>query len=203
MHTKRLKIVGCGGHSKVILDALSLMEHSLHITMCDSRKDLFGTEFNGFLIDTNMDTLAEFNGLIHLAIGSNQVRQSIIKLIHPDSALFTVLHPAAVVSRSSHVEAGAFIAARAILGPESYIGRACIINHGAVVDHEVRVGEYSHIAPNSTLGGGVTIGKGVLVGAGAVILPGIQVGDEAIIAAGAVVVRDVNAHTTVKGIPAL
>lgn len=203
MHTKQLKIVGCGGHSKVVLDALSLQDCLFQISLCDSNKDLLGKEVQGFFIDSTMESLANHSGLIHLAIGSNQARRNIIQLMNSETSLFTILHPAAVVSRTSYIDDGAFIAARSILGPESYIGKACIINHGAVIDHEVTVGECSHIAPNSTLGGRVTIGKGVLVGSGAVILPGITVGDGAVIAAGAVVLHDVKENTTVKGVPAI
>ncbi|BCA94921.1 acetyltransferase [Legionella antarctica] len=203
MHTNQLKIVGCGGHSKVVIDALSLCKHSFQISLCDSNKDLLGKELSGLLIDSTMESLADFDGFIHVAIGNNQVRKSIYKLINLKTGLFTVIHPAAVISKLARIENGSFIAARAILGPESYIGEGCIVNHGAVVDHEVKIGSYSHIAPNSTLGGNVTVGEGVLVGSGAVILPGITIGDGAIIAAGAVVIQNVKENTLVKGVPAV
>lgn len=202
MPTDQLKIIGCGGHCKVVLDALSLCNHSLQLSLCDSNKDLLGKEIAGFLIDSTMESLADYSGLMHLAIGNNRARQNILELINPEASLFTVIHPAAIVSKSAFIEKGVFIAAKAILAPESYIGRGSIINHGAIVDHEVRVGECSHIAPNSTLGGQVVIGSGVLIGAGAVVLPGVTIGNGAIIAAGAVVVKDVKEFTTVKGVPA-
>lgn len=48
----------------------------------------------------------------------------------------------------------------------------------------------------------VTIGADVWIAAGAVILPGVSIGDAAIIGAGAVVTRDVAPGRTVTGIPA-
>jgi maltose O-acetyltransferase len=48
----------------------------------------------------------------------------------------------------------------------------------------------------------VRIGQNVWIGGGAIILPGITVGDDAIIGAGAVVTRDVAASATVAGNPA-
>jgi maltose O-acetyltransferase len=48
----------------------------------------------------------------------------------------------------------------------------------------------------------VVIGRNVWIGAHAVILPGITIGDSAIIGAGAVVTRDVAPRTTVVGVPA-
>ena len=49
---------------------------------------------------------------------------------------------------------------------------------------------------------GPTIRRGARVGGGAVLLPGIEVGEEAFIGAGAVVLRDVAAHAVVVGSPA-
>ena len=48
----------------------------------------------------------------------------------------------------------------------------------------------------------VHIGKGVWVGANATITPGVTIGDDAIVAAGAVVTKDVEAGTVVAGVPA-
>jgi maltose O-acetyltransferase len=48
----------------------------------------------------------------------------------------------------------------------------------------------------------VRIGKNVWIGAHAVILPGLEIGDDAIIGAGAVVTRNVPPRTIVAGIPA-
>ncbi|KTC91642.1 acetyltransferase [Fluoribacter dumoffii] len=202
MHTNQLKIVGCGGHCKVVLDALSLSSHSFQLSLCDGNKNLLGKEICGLAIDSTMESLTDYSGLIHLAIGNNLARQNILKTINPEISLFTVIHPAAIISKSAVIGDGAFIAANAILAAESFIGRSSIVNHGAIVDHEVSIGECSHIAPNSTLGGQVSVGNGVLIGAGAVVLPGVRIGDGAVIAAGSVVIKDVKEFTTVKGVPA-
>ena len=48
----------------------------------------------------------------------------------------------------------------------------------------------------------IHIGRNVWVGGGAIILPGVTVGDDAVIGAGSVVTRDVPAGATVVGNPA-
>ena len=48
----------------------------------------------------------------------------------------------------------------------------------------------------------VTIGENVWVGGNAIIMPGVTIGDRAIIGAGSVVTRDVPADATVVGNPA-
>jgi acetyltransferase-like isoleucine patch superfamily enzyme len=49
---------------------------------------------------------------------------------------------------------------------------------------------------------GVTFKAGARIGAGAIFLPGVVVGEQAVVGAGAVVTRDVPAGTLVLGAPA-
>jgi maltose O-acetyltransferase len=52
------------------------------------------------------------------------------------------------------------------------------------------------------LGRPVSVGRNVWIGGGALILPGVTIGDDAIVGAGAVVTRDVAPGATVVGNPA-
>ena len=61
------------------------------------------------------------------------------------------------------------------------------------------------VSPNkrqSLVPGHIHIRKNAWIGAGATILPGVTVGENAVVAAGAVVSKDVPANTVVGGIPA-
>ena len=49
---------------------------------------------------------------------------------------------------------------------------------------------------------GVTLRRACRIGGGAVLVPGIEVGEEAYVAAGAVVTRDVQPRAVVMGVPA-
>jgi maltose O-acetyltransferase len=48
----------------------------------------------------------------------------------------------------------------------------------------------------------VSIGRRVYIGADSLIMPGVTIGDDAVVAAGAVVTRDVAPRTVVAGVPA-
>ena len=50
--------------------------------------------------------------------------------------------------------------------------------------------------------GEVTIREGAMIGAGAIILPGVEIGENAQVAANSLVTEDVPADTTVVGVPA-
>jgi acetyltransferase-like isoleucine patch superfamily enzyme len=49
---------------------------------------------------------------------------------------------------------------------------------------------------------GVTLRRACRVGGGVVLAPGVEVGEEAFVAAGAVVVEDVPPRAVVRGVPA-
>ena len=80
------------------------------------------------------------------------------------------------------------------------------IGDGTLLGHNVVIATINHdpapLKRRSMMLRPVCIGKNVWVGSGAVLLPGVTIGDGAIIAAGAVVHRDVPANTAVGGVPA-
>lgn len=67
----------------------------------------------------------------------------------------------------------------------------------ATVNHPLEPSRRGDIVPAP-----VHIGKGAWIGANATILPGVTVGDGAVVAAASVVTRDVPAGTVVVGSPA-
>ena len=89
-----------------------------------------------------------------------------------------------------------------ILCAESvWIGRDCTLSWDVLVmDHDFHAITVDGVERPSTAP--VIIGHHVWVGAGAKILKGVHVGDGSVIAAGAVVTRDVPPHSVAAGVPA-
>ena len=96
--------------------------------------------------------------------------------------------------------------------PGATIGKGLLIDHGAgvVVGETAVVGDNCTIYQGVTLGGTgkhtgkrhPTIGNNVMIGSGAKVLGPFKVGDNAKIAAGAVVLAEVPANCTAVGVPA-
>ncbi len=96
--------------------------------------------------------------------------------------------------------------------PAAKIGRGLFIDHGSgvVIGETAEIGDNCTIYQGVTLGGTgkevgkrhPTLGNNVMVGAGAKLLGGFKVGDNAKIAAGAVVLSEVPENCTAVGIPA-
>jgi serine O-acetyltransferase len=86
-------------------------------------------------------------------------------------------------------------------------GFVIIHSHGIVINGKVRGGSNVHLEHEVTLGDSgagacPVLGSDVYVGCGAKVIGPVRVGDGARVGANAVVVKDVEAHTTVVGIPA-
>ena len=96
--------------------------------------------------------------------------------------------------------------------PGATIGKGLFIDHGTgvVIGETTVIGDNCTIYQNVTLGGTgkdtgkrhPTLGNNVLVGSGAKVLGPFKVGDNARIAAGAVVLSEVPANATAVGVPA-
>lgn len=79
-----------------------------------------------------------------------------------------------------------------VINPQARIGRGCTLFHGVTLgENEFRTADES---------GAPWLGDLVYVGAGALLIGKITVGDEAVIAAGAVVTKDVPPRHLVTGI---
>lgn len=83
--------------------------------------------------------------------------------------------------------------------------------HGVVIGNDVRIGPHARFLAAGhdvddpgfrETGGTIVIGDGSWIGAAALVLPGVRVGDGAVVAAGSVVTRDVPDRAVVAGSPA-
>ena len=81
------------------------------------------------------------------------------------------------------------------------IGDHCMFaNNLVIIDHDHKV-EDGRVTGN-LISKPIEIGNNVWCGADVVILKGVKIGDGAIVAAGAVVTKDIPAHSVVAGVPA-
>ncbi|MFC6259623.1 2,3,4,5-tetrahydropyridine-2,6-dicarboxylate N-acetyltransferase [Levilactobacillus fujinensis] len=120
------------------------------------------------------------------------------------------IEPGAMIRDQVEIGAHAVIMMGAILNIGAVVGAGTMIDMGAVLGGRATVGEESHIGANAVLAGviepasatPVCVGNRVTIGANAVILEGVQIGDDAVVGAGAVVTKNVAPGTVVAGVPA-
>lgn len=80
------------------------------------------------------------------------------------------------------------------------------IGDGALIGHNVVLATLNHAKSpkdrSTMIPAPIRIGRHVWIGSNATVLPGVTIGDGAIVAAGAVVTKDVPENTIVGGVPA-
>lgn len=138
--------------------------------------------------------------------------------IHPDANLAEdcQVYQYATICEGACIGMNTVIGSGAWVGKRVTIGHNTRIQHGAFIPNDTVIGANVFIGPNATLtddkypfAGNHTyrpeppvLKDWCSIGAGAVILPGVTIGERAMVGAGAVVSQDVQPFTVVVGVPA-
>lgn len=139
-----------------------------------------------------------------------------------------IVFAGARVGGGSIVGDQAFVRERATIGSESVVGRASGVDNDVRIGDRVRIQSQAYVTAYSVIEDdvffgpcamttnddtmarhpkgmplrGATLRRACRIGGGAVLVPGVEIGEEAFVAAGAVVTADVPARKVVMGVPA-
>ncbi|CEK10221.1 acetyltransferase [Legionella hackeliae] len=216
MNSKAI-LIGAGGHARVVaelarlnnIEILGLVDIGLgQNTFWDNGIKCLGSDevINNFS-PQEIDLL---NGIGTLP-GKSDTRCSVFNKFKACGFSFPpLIHPRAIVSSETQIEAGVQIMAGAIINPKARIGENTIINSGAIIEHDCIINEHVHVAPGAVLSGSVTLKQNVHIGTGAVIIQNIIIEESSIVGAGAIITQNVMrnhivypARSEIKGITVL
>jgi acetyltransferase-like isoleucine patch superfamily enzyme len=110
-----------------------------------------------------------------------------------------------VIGRGSLVENDTEVGARTKIQADAYVTAYSLLEEDVFIAPCVVTANDNFMGRTEKrhdLRRGPTVRRGARIGAAAVLLPGIEVGEEAFVGAGAVVLRDVPAHAVMVGNPA-
>lgn len=139
----------------------------------------------------------------------NDCRNSAIPLLDKKNVNARI-EPGAIIREQVEIGDNAVIMMGAIINIGAVIGEGSMIDMGAVLGGRAMVGKHCHIGAGAVLAGviepasatPVVVEDNVLIGANAVVIEGVRIGHDAVVAAGAVVISDVQSGDVVAGIPA-
>lgn len=207
---KNIAIFGAGGFGrevKTIIDKIN-NENPNTYNFLGFYDDGFekGTIINGCPILGGIDELNNENNPLSLviSIGDPKIKLKIINSIqNPNIDFPTIIHPNASIS-NDYVEIGegSIICEGTIITCNIKIGKFVILNLMCTVGHDTIIDDYCAFMPSVNISGEVHIHNAVYVGTGAKIINLLEIGENTIIGAGAVVSKSIPANCTAVGIPA-
>ena len=101
------------------------------------------------------------------------------------------------------ISQGCNIMTGTVITSDIHIERGVIVNLNTTIGHDSVIGEFVELSPGVSISGNCSIGSYTTIGTNATILPKITIGSNVIVAAGAVVTKDVPNNCMVAGIPAI
>lgn len=139
----------------------------------------------------------------------NVARNSAVPLLDLKN-IHARIEPGAIIRDQVTIGDNAVIMMGALINIGAEIGEGTMIDMGAVLGGRAIVGKHAHIGAGTVLAGvvepasatPVIVEDDVLIGANAVVIEGVRIGKGAVVAAGAVVIEDVEPYTVVGGVPA-
>jgi acetyltransferase-like isoleucine patch superfamily enzyme len=186
----------------------------VHIKMMTNENDIFSRMLSGGIIAPNDPEMPKAWEVvfrtIKLSVALNastdieQVRERLSEIIGQEIDKSTTIFPPFHTNFGIHIK----------LGKNVFINHGCTFLDlgGIVVEDDTMIGtQVNIITENHPIDPtkrksldlkSVTIKRNVWIGANATILPGVTIGENSIVAAGAVVTKDVPANTIVAGVPA-
>lgn len=198
-------IVGAGGYARAIHDAITSEEARDVLGFVDNHA-IEGQQFCGLPVQLESEFVASgYGGGIVVGLGDNARREKVVLDLRkslPNASFPIITHPRAIVSRSARIGTGSVILAGAVVGANVQIGEFGSIWSNAVIEHDSIASDFVTLAPSATTGGSVTIGARTFLGLGCRAIHGVKIGQDCVVAAGAVLTKDCRDRSVMMGVPA-
>jgi len=194
---QKIILIGGGGHCKSCIDVIE-QEGIFQIAGIVDLPEKLHQKILGYEIiatDDDLPDLAKEYQSFFITIGqikSPEKRIAIFEQVKKlGGRLPAVISPLAYVSQHARIGEGTIVMHRALVNAGVKIGRNCIINTKALIEHDAVIGDHCHISTGAIINGGVEVGSGTFFGSNAVSKEYIEIGENAVIAFGAKVTKNV------------
>lgn len=207
---KKIAVYGAGGFGREVLMLIEQINEQENqwdtIGFYDDGKEK-GDAINKFKVLGGIEELNKLEEEVYIvfAVGNPATKKSIIEKINNPNIKYPILiHPNAQIGNKEYVNIGegSIVTAGCIITVNIEIGKHVILNLSCTVGHDTVIKDYCSFMPSINISGEVLIKEGVYVGTGAKIINQLEIGEETIVGAGAVVSKNIPARCTAVGVPA-
>lgn len=200
---KNVIFIGAGGYAKSVLDSLDTNKYEF-CGFIDNFKPVGSSHLGYPVLASSLSDFREKDSYSYfVCIGNNELRvKKLLKLKQYQCHVIDIIDKTAIISPKAILGKGIFVGKLAIINAGVTIGENVIVNTKSLLEHGCQIGNHCNISPNATLNGDVIVDDYAWIGSSSVVKGQLRVGEGAIVGLGAVVIRSVEAHTTVVGVPA-
>jgi sugar O-acyltransferase (sialic acid O-acetyltransferase NeuD family) len=192
-------IYGAGGHGRVLLDIARENGVEIDAFVDDSGKL---TEIESLPVIRSDKASSGGNLDFIVGIGSNEVRRRIYTELSKSGVPFNLIHGFRSFSKRVVMGTGVVTMPGVVINTGTTIGNNVILNTCCSIDHDCIIEDHVHICPGVRLAGAVSVGSGTMIGTGSSVIPGMKIGENCVIGAGSVIVRDIPPNSRAYGVPA-
>lgn len=199
-------IVGAGTYGEVYAEYLK-QDYKI-LGFIDDNVTLKGQYINGVQVLGNLDWLIENGDLlinIFIPIGNTRVKKNMLEKVRQYGfPTPNYIHPSVNIDPSVKLGANAiYILQGSIVMPLATIHDDVMISSSTTISHHTIVEEGVFVSFGVKIGASLRVKTCAYIGIGAIIMTGVnEVGQDALIGAGAVVIKDVPDNAVVVGNPA-
>ncbi|WPO82006.1 acetyltransferase [Chryseobacterium sp. JJR-5R] len=205
---KKIAIIGAGGFGrevKMLIDQINEVTPGYEIIGFYDDKE-HAEIINGIPYLGQVENVNEINDPVCLAvaIGDPFTKKKVIgKITNQNIEYPNLIHPSVIIGKDNvSFGKGNIICAGVIITVDIEIEDFVILNLSCTLGHDTKIKSFSSFMPTVNISGEVMINESVYVGTGAKIINLLEIGENTVVGAGAVVAKSLPANCTAVGIPA-
>ena len=202
---KDLIIVGAGGFGREVRWLVERINEASPqwnlLGFLDSNYNVLSKNLDKVNVIGTVDDIVNYpDAYVVCCVANTHIRRKLAEKVS-NNRFATLIDPSAIVSPTAEIGEGSVVCAGAVITVDIKIGRHNIIDVNSTVGHDAVLEDFVTLYPSVNVSGNTLIKSGVELGTGTQVLQGLTVGENAIVGAGAVVIRDLPSDCTAVGVP--
>ncbi|MBQ8782510.1 MAG: acetyltransferase [Clostridia bacterium] len=203
---KDLIIIGAGGFGREVSWLVKRINEVCPqwnlLGFLDDNQIIQSKNIDKYNIISKVDDIVNYpDAYVVCCVADAGVRKMLVERVK-SNPFATLVDPSAIVSAEVEIGEGSVICAGAVITVDIKIGKHNIIDVNSTVGHDAVLEDFVTLYPSVNVSGNTLIKSGVELGTGTQVLQGLSIGKNAIVGAGAVVIRDLPDDCTAVGVPA-
>lgn len=203
-------IVGAKGFSKEVLEVLYQLNDIDNLVFYDDVNNNVPPKlFDKFPVLKSISEASSYFKTIDprftIGIGNPVLRKTLYdKFLSLGGEFTSTISPFAQIGNFGNVVGkGCNIMTGTVITNDIKIEKGVLVNLNCTIGHDSKIGEFVELSPGVHISGNCNIGNYCNIGTNATILPKIVIGNNVVVAAGAVVNSNIPDNCMVAGVPAV